>query len=335
MTHVAKDLTVVGLLSLVGIWLYAAQLPLPVALVAWPVFWFVQGTFMTGLWVLAHECGHQAFSPSKSINNAVGWVLHSALLVPYHSWRISHGNHHKNTCSMEDDEVFVPAVKSSDDRKEVSEVAHAVHDAPLFQLIEIINMLLFGWPLYLTLNVAGPAKYKGQPNSHFNPHAVLFKPSQVFDIIVSNVGMILAGAVIAASVMQFGWQKVVFYYGVPYLVVNSYLVLITYLQHTATYIPHYRAAEFSWLRGALSTVDRTFGWPIDQILHHITDTHVVHHLFHTMPFYHAQEATEAVKPLLGAYYLRDDTPVPAALWHSWTHCKFVDSTGDILHFKAK
>jgi hypothetical protein len=48
-----------------------------------------------------------------------------------------------------------------------------------------------------------------------------------------------------------------------------------------------------------------------------------------------QEATEAVKPLLGAYYLRDDTPVPAALWHSWTHCKFVDSTGDILHFKAK
>jgi fatty acid desaturase len=61
-----------------------------------------------------------------------------------------------------------------------------------------------------------------------------------------------------------------------------------YLQHTATYIPHYRAAEFSWLRGALSTVDRTFGWPIDQILHHITDTHVVHHLFHTMPFYHAQ-----------------------------------------------
>jgi hypothetical protein len=23
-------------------------------------------------------------------------------------------------------------------------------------------------PLYLTLNVAGPAKYKGRPNSHFN-----------------------------------------------------------------------------------------------------------------------------------------------------------------------
>jgi fatty acid desaturase len=62
-------------------------------------------TAVTGLCVLAHECGHQAFSPSKAINDAVGWVLHTALLLPYHSLRISHGNHHKNTCSIEDDEV--------------------------------------------------------------------------------------------------------------------------------------------------------------------------------------------------------------------------------------
>ncbi len=186
----------------------------------------------------------------------------------------------------------------------------------------------------------------------------------------SNLGLIVAVAVIVASGLVFGWQKVVFFYGVPYLVVNAYLVLITYLQHTATYIPHYRAEEFTWLRGALSTVDRTFGWPIDGVLHRITDTHVVHHLFHTMPFYHAevrtgaghpgvvrvgilclqgceqrgcacalcclmQEATKAVRPLLGAYYLRDDTPVFQALWHSWTQCKFVDDCGAYLHFKAK
>jgi hypothetical protein len=42
-------------------------------------------------------------------------------------------------------QVFVPAVKSSDDRKEESQVAHAVSDAPLLQLVQIVNMLLFGW----------------------------------------------------------------------------------------------------------------------------------------------------------------------------------------------
>ena len=44
----------------------------------WALYTFFVGLFATGLWVIAHECGHQAFSESKTINNAVGWVLHSA-----------------------------------------------------------------------------------------------------------------------------------------------------------------------------------------------------------------------------------------------------------------
>lgn len=43
----------------------------------WSLYTFIVGLFCTGLWVLAHECGHGAFSDSKAINNAVGWVLHS------------------------------------------------------------------------------------------------------------------------------------------------------------------------------------------------------------------------------------------------------------------
>lgn len=44
----------------------------------WALYGFWAGLFATGLWVVAHECGHQAFSESKFINNSVGWVLHSA-----------------------------------------------------------------------------------------------------------------------------------------------------------------------------------------------------------------------------------------------------------------
>jgi hypothetical protein len=36
--------------------------------------------------VIAHECGHQAFSKWQAVNDAVGLVLHSLLLVPYYSW---------------------------------------------------------------------------------------------------------------------------------------------------------------------------------------------------------------------------------------------------------
>ena len=33
-----------------------------------------------------------------------------------------------------------------------------------------------------------------------------------------------------------------------------------------------------------------------------------------MPFYHAVEATAAIKPILGDYYLFDNTPIVQALW---------------------
>ncbi|PWN23309.1 hypothetical protein BCV69DRAFT_292557 [Microstroma glucosiphilum] len=79
---------------------------------AWALYTFCQGLVMTGVWIIAHECGHQAFSESKTINNTVGWFLHSALLVPYHSWRISHARHHAATGHLTRDEVFVPRTRA-------------------------------------------------------------------------------------------------------------------------------------------------------------------------------------------------------------------------------
>ena len=52
----------------------------------WALYGFANGLVGTGLWVLAHECGHQAFSESKTLNNTVGWILHSAYA---HSLRCS------------------------------------------------------------------------------------------------------------------------------------------------------------------------------------------------------------------------------------------------------
>ena len=58
------------------------SLPFPAAysfvrFALWSIYGFATGLVATGLWCIAHECGHQAFSEYKSINNLVGWVLHS------------------------------------------------------------------------------------------------------------------------------------------------------------------------------------------------------------------------------------------------------------------
>lgn len=82
-------------------------------------------------------------------------------------------------------------------------------------------------------------------------------------------------------------------YIIPYLVVNNWLVMITLLQHTHPKLPHYNDKEWDWLRGALATVDRSYGI-LDYFFHHIADTHVAHHLFSTMPHYHAEEVQKQI-----------------------------------------
>lgn len=44
----------------------------------WSLYTFCTGLVATGLWVIAHECGHGAFSKSRTVNHTVGWILHSA-----------------------------------------------------------------------------------------------------------------------------------------------------------------------------------------------------------------------------------------------------------------
>jgi len=298
------------------------------ALLFWNTYWFVQGAFMTGIWVIAHECGHQSFSKWKSVNDAVGWVLHSMLLVPYHSWRITHGIHHKSTSHMGKDQVYVPKTKHQV-TSSLDDVHNAISDSPIVVFFQIFIMLFLGWPFYLAINAWG--QDYGRRANHFEPSSPMFKPSQRVDVLVSDLGLILMAGALSYYSLNYSFVTMIKYYGAPYLWVNFWLVLITYLQHTDIRIPHYRGDDWNFIRGALCTIDRDYG-VLNMVFHHIGDTHVAHHLFSTMPHYHAQEATKHLKKVLGKYYLTDDTPILKALWKSWNTCHYVDDEGGILYY---
>lgn len=285
----------------------------------WAAYIWLQGCVCTGLWVIAHECGHGAFSDYAFVNDAVGMFVHSWLLVPYFSWKYSHRRHHSNTGSMERDEVFVPK------RREQLTVLSEWLQQPFGRLISIFITLTLGWPLYLSFNVSG--RHYDDTANHFNPYSAIFSSRERFWILVSDLGLLAVSVCLYSLGSEFGLAWVLRVYVAPLLVVNMFLVLITLLQHTHPSLPHFDDSEWDWLRGALATVDRDYGF-LNIVHHHIADTHVAHHIFSSMPHYHAEEATRAIKPILGDYYRFDGTPIVKALWREATECVFVSPDAD-------
>ncbi|KAJ1564138.1 Delta(12)-fatty-acid desaturase, partial [Nowakowskiella sp. JEL0078] len=240
---------------------------------AWPIYWICQAVVCTGLWVLAHECGHRAFSNYQWVDYSVGYIIHSALLVPFYSWKITHAHHHKLTCHLDEDSVFVPYLRSELKLPPPQEgVTDGDDDHPLTDDIPIRNlgymfvMLFLGWPGYLLMNSSGQPFKKW--TSHFRPDAPIFEPQQYRSIVYSDIGVFLALAAVVYSSITFGFLEVAKFYLIPYLGVNFWLVFITYLQHTDEKVPHYREKGFIFARGALATVDRDYGI-LNHFFHHI------------------------------------------------------------------
>jgi len=334
LTYLVSDIVAISALLYIGHYFNSHISPntsWPFAILFWSVMWFVQGAFMTGVWVVAHECGHQSFSKWKSVNDAFGLVLHSALLVPYHSWRITHGIHHKSTAHMDRDQVYVPKTYEQVTGESSDDVHNAISDSPLVNLLQIVILLTVGWPFYLITNAWG--QNYGRRTNHFEPSAPMFKPNQKFEVMLSDAGLLVALAALTWCAMNYSVVSVLKFYFAPYLWVNFWLILITYLQHTDLRLPHYKGEEWNFVRGALSTIDRDYG--IFNVLHHhIGDTHVAHHLFSQMPHYHAQEATAALRKVLGKYYLEDDTPIMKALWRSWNSCHYVNKKDSVAYYQT-
>ena len=134
-----------------------------------------------------------------------------------------------------------------------------------------------------------------------------------------GVGAVIAGLTYWSIKRSFTEMFII--YGIPYLYVNNWLVFITYLQHTDPVLPHYSAEKWTFARGALATIDRTFMGPVGGwILHGICETHVAHHTSSKIPHYNAWEATEALKNFLGPHYQRSEENMFVSFYKAHRDC---------------
>lgn len=110
------------------------------------------------------------------------------------------------------------------------------------------------------------------------------------------------------------------------------IVAITFLQHTDPTLPHYTGEEWTFVKGAAATIDREFGFIGRHLFHGIIETHVLHHYVSSIPFYNADEATEAIKPVMGRHYRADVSGGPIgfvkAMYKSARMCQWVEPSAE-------
>jgi omega-6 fatty acid desaturase (delta-12 desaturase) len=316
------------------------QIPLTAsAIPLWLVYAVATGTVAGGCWVIAHECGHNAFHPNRRIEATVGFVLHSLLLVPYFTWQRSHAVHHANCNHLEAGETHVPRRGDSSTGQNVASL-HQRLGTQRYGLMSLVVHLLLGWPLYLLFGVAGGEAY-GSPTSHFwhgapfqNGRRLLFPAGFRPAMLLSNLGLAAMLLALALASLHFSLLRVLAVYGLPYLVINAWLVAYTWLQHTDIDIPHFTDSTWTWAKGALQTVDRPYG-PLLNLLHHgIGSTHVCHHVNSRIPHYNAWQATALLRQRYPHLVRFDPTPIHLALWRVASRCAVVserDGSGSFYY----
>ena len=309
------------------------SIPLTVNMIPiWILYAFISGTTAMGFWVIAHECGHGAFSKNKTLETIIGYSLHSLLLVPYFSWQRSHAVHHRFTNNVTNGETHVPLVINGNGISEKvggdKEIAFANSIGKTnYGILQLVLHLIFGWPAYLLTGSTGGIKY-GSSN-HFWPtkpfSKTLWPAIWAKKVWISDIGIVLSIIGLVSLVSIYGIFPLMGMYFGPLLVVNCWLVVYTWLHHTDSDVPHLSNTEFSFMRGAFLSIDRPYGMVLDFLHHHIGSSHVVHHVCPTIPHYHAKKATVLIKKAFKKAYLFNPDPIHKALWNISCNCVAVKS----------
>lgn len=312
--YVARDMVIIGALYAGAYLTHGTQWHLAYL----PFFWFFTGFFMWAVFVLGHDCGHGSFSRNRNVNAFFGHLLHSAILVPFHSWRISHRKHHKNTGNFEKDEIFYPMTESE---------YSGVNGMARFIYKELFFGSPFGFLVYLIKGYGN-----GMENgSHISPSSELFTKEERGMIRTSVACWWSMIALLTGLGVRYSFVNVAIYYLIPFFIYCFWLLVVTFLHHTEPGTKWYSTRNWNYVKGNLESIDRVYGFL--EHFHHDIGTHVVHHLFPAIPHYHLREANEAVRPFLGELHkIEKENPLaqlPKSI-RAWSENHVIPDTTDVF-----
>uniref|UniRef100_A0A1I7WMJ5 FA_desaturase domain-containing protein n=1 Tax=Heterorhabditis bacteriophora TaxID=37862 RepID=A0A1I7WMJ5_HETBA len=277
-------------------------------LIAW--YWAF-GFVGCALFVVGHDCGHGTFSDYVWVNDLCGHLAHAPILAPYWPWQKSHRQHHQYTSHLTKDKGHPWVTEEAYHSRNIIEKYFAAFPLsgwlrwnPIYTVIGLPDGSHF-WP-WSRLFTSTEDRIKCTISGFaclicaYVSHLILFFMLSTTNISYLHINISAFQIVFALfNYSLFSWIK---YYYVPLTFQGLIMVMITYLQHQSENIEVYEHDEWSFVRGQTQTIDRTWGFGLDKLMHNITDGHVAHHFFFTkIPHYNLLDATDAIKRIFEMY----------------------------------
>ncbi|MEM6718168.1 MAG: fatty acid desaturase [Bacteroidota bacterium] len=232
---------------------------------------FFHGLTYLSLWLIGHDCGHSAFSNNKKINQWVGSIATSFMLMNYENFKRSHNMHHNFVGNIERDEAFGPKAKRKDFL--VQRIVRCIVLIPfLAYLLGILLPSLTKTPGYV--NYFWPDKTK--------------KSIQAFGFVVLQI----VGLVLIASFLPFIYFTFVGI--IPILVSWLFFLVTTFLNHTGEHTKWYPNKIWTYDKGVFNTINLSYGPVIDYFLIGLGRDHFAHHINPSIPHYKLKQATDYI-----------------------------------------
>lgn len=256
--------------------------------IAWEI---VMGFFFWSLFIVGHDCGHSSFSEYPFINNTCGLIAHGLLFVPFSAWRHSHAEHHTYHNHFEKDRSHAWIVKHEGLLYNPKFDNNKNAETKKYTLEEQIKLPFFLNLFYGIFHFTAFHYYLIFSSFDFPHFWPAYKKNDLFSFISTLFALLIPGSIyfsVCNSLTHFFYK-----YIIPLMIFNSWLIIMTYLNHHKDGSRVFSNEAFNYVDGALESVDHDYGFLINFFCHNLPNCHIIHHLFFTqIPHYRLKEATQ-------------------------------------------
>ncbi|MDQ1373999.1 MAG: hypothetical protein QOJ09_1337 [Actinomycetota bacterium] len=242
--------------------------------------WFATGLTMTSLFVVGHDCAHQALFKSRRLNDTVGRIAMLPSWHVYEGWVLGHNRvHHQFTVREGYDFVWHPYTPQQ--YTAMSRFGRLRHR---------FEWSFLGAGAYYLREVWWHKMMVGAPPKRF---AKAIRKDRA--LVISVVGLAAVALAVSSGSVAGGAWLVARVLVVPFLIFNFAIGSLVHVHHVQPDIRWWKRRDWTKFAAQVegTTVLRTPKW-LDFFFHQIM-IHVPHHVDSRIPMYNLELAAEAIE----------------------------------------